>query len=117
VAQTSLEDRIKVLEAFVAQLKASRGHLAEAISREAGKPLWESNTEVDSMIGKIPLSIAAMNERRLPTEAAVAGGTAATRFRPIGVVAVLGPSTFRASSEWPHCPRAACGERGDLQTE
>src|SRR5258708_6681841 len=66
-AHTSIEDRIKILEAFVAQLKANRARLAEAISREAGKPLWESNTEVDSMIGKIPLSIAAMNERRRPT--------------------------------------------------
>lgn len=93
-AQTSVEDRIKILEAFVGQLKTNRVKLAEAISREAGKPLWESNTEVDSMIGKIPLSIAAMNERRRPTEAAVAGGIAATRFRPIGVVAVLGPFNF-----------------------
>ena len=93
-ANLAVDDRIKTLEAFVAQLKANRSRLAEAISKEAGKPLWESNTEVDSMIGKIPLSIAAMNERRKPSETAIAGGTAATRFKPIGVVAVLGPFNF-----------------------
>jgi len=91
---TPIEKRISLLESFVAQLKSNRARLAEAISREAGKPLWESNTEVDSMIGKIPLSIAAMNERRRSTQAAVAGGLAATRFKPIGVVAVLGPFNF-----------------------
>jgi succinylglutamic semialdehyde dehydrogenase len=93
-ANTPIEKRIALLESFVAQLKVNRARLVEAISREAGKPLWESNTEVDSMIGKIPLSIAAMNERRPPTESTVPGGIAATRFKPIGVVAVLGPFNF-----------------------
>jgi succinylglutamic semialdehyde dehydrogenase len=93
-ANIPVEKRIALLESFAAQLKTNRARLAEAISREAGKPLWESNTEVDSMIGKIPLSVAAMNERRKPTESAVPGGIAATRFKPIGVVAVLGPFNF-----------------------
>src|ERR1700761_3976418 len=44
-ANVPVENRIRYLEAFVAQLKLNRARLVEMISREAGKPAWESNTE------------------------------------------------------------------------
>jgi succinylglutamic semialdehyde dehydrogenase len=46
-----LQQRIFFLEAFAQQLKDNRSRLAEAISRETGKPTWEALSEVDSMIG------------------------------------------------------------------
>ena len=93
-SDTPLPQRIFFLQKFAEQLKANRADLAEAISRETGKPRWEALSEVDSMIGKVPVSIDAFNERRRPVETEAAGGTAATRFKPYGVVAVFGPFNF-----------------------
>jgi succinylglutamic semialdehyde dehydrogenase len=89
-----LQQRVFVLQHFAEQLTAHRAELAEAISREVGKPRWEAISEVDSMIGKVPVSIAAFNELRRPIEHEAAGGVAATRFKPYGVVAVFGPFNF-----------------------
>ena len=88
------ETRIALLLRFADQLKSHRAELSEIISRETGKPRWESLTEVDSMIGKVPLSIEAFNERRRPIERESGGAIAATRFKPHGVVAVFGPFNF-----------------------
>jgi len=93
-ADLPLQQRIFFLQQFAEQLKAHRAELAEAISREAGKPRWEALGEVDSMIGKVPVSIDAFNERRRPVEHEAAGGVAAMRFKPYGVVAVFGPFNF-----------------------
>jgi succinylglutamic semialdehyde dehydrogenase len=83
-----------VLEAFAERLKASKAGLAELISTETGKPLWEADEEVGAMAGKVPLSIQAARERRSPAEFDLAGATAAVRFKPHGVVAVFGPFNF-----------------------
>jgi succinylglutamic semialdehyde dehydrogenase len=93
-AMTSLEERTRVIEAFAGQLRGARETLAEIISREVGKPNWESLTEVDAMIGKAALSIRAYAERRKTLRENAAGATAVTRFKPHGVVAVLGPFNF-----------------------
>src|SRR5690606_41449726 len=47
-----------------------------------------------SMMGKIPISVKAYNERTGHTESDVAGGHAVLRHRPHGVVAVFGPYNF-----------------------
>lgn len=93
-AEEPLQRRIFFLQAFAEQLKSHRDELAEAICREVGKPRWEALSEVDSMIGKVPVSIDAFNERRRPVFSEVSGGVAATRFKPYGVLAVLGPFNF-----------------------
>ena len=91
---TTIERRIELLNAFAEQVKSRRAELAEAISLEIGKPRWESLTEVDAMINKVPVTIAAFNERRRPVVNESATGTTATRFKPHGVVAVFGPFNF-----------------------
>ena len=93
-SQLPVARRIHSLQHFAESLKSGRAELAEAISRETGKPRWESLGEVDSMINKVPVSIDAFNERRRPVEHEMAGALAATRFKPYGVVAVLGPFNF-----------------------
>lgn len=85
-----LEERAALLRAFAARLTERKADLADLISREVGKPLWESLTEVQSMIGKIDLSLAAHEKRCADFTA----GPAVARFRPQGVVAVLGPFNF-----------------------
>jgi succinylglutamic semialdehyde dehydrogenase len=89
-----LAERARLLEAFASALRARRRPLAEAISLEVGKPLWESLGEVDAMIGKIPLTLEAWRERRAETATAGAGGQTITRWRPVGVLAVFGPFNF-----------------------
>lgn len=87
-------ERARVVEAFGEQLKSSRSSLAELISRETGKPLWESDEELAAMIGKVGLSIQSATERRSPSEFNLAGATAAVRYKPHGVVGVFGPFNF-----------------------
>jgi succinylglutamic semialdehyde dehydrogenase len=93
-ASVPLSQRAAVLEVFAAQLRAHKPELAEIIARETGKPLWESLTEVDSMIAKVPVSLKAYHERRAETAVEAAGGSAITRYKPHGVVAVFGPFNF-----------------------
>lgn len=89
-----LTDRAAFLHAYARELEAQRPSLAEAICLETGKPHWESLTEVSAMIGKVAASIDAYHERRAETTQSLNGVAAATRFKPLGVVAVLGPFNF-----------------------
>jgi succinylglutamic semialdehyde dehydrogenase len=88
------DERIAFLHRFADQLNSHRAALAEIISQETGKPKWESLTEVDSMIGKVPVSIDAFHQRRQPNERETGCVISATRFKPHGVVAVFGPFNF-----------------------
>ncbi|MBI5250782.1 MAG: succinylglutamate-semialdehyde dehydrogenase [Desulfomonile tiedjei] len=85
------EERIRYVEVFKTIVEAHKQELAESISREVGKPLWESNTEVDGIAGKVDLSVEAYNERRCSSRMDFGGAEAVTRFKPHGVVAVFGP--------------------------
>lgn len=85
-----LEERAVLLRAFAAELAAHKEALAHAISDEVGKPHWEALTEVQSMIGKIDLAIEAHAKRCGEFRSSVG----VTRFKPHGVVAVLGPFNF-----------------------
>lgn len=89
-----LEQRIAHVLAFKAALEQQRDSLAETISRETGKPLWETRGEVASMIGKVDLSITAQVERAGERHTTMPFGEAVLRHRPHGVMAVLGPFNF-----------------------
>lgn len=93
-ADTRLEDRFRYLEAFRDQLEGNRKELAQTISRETGKPRWESLTEAASMIGKVAVSIEAYRDRCREVTGESAGASTVVRFRPHGAVAVLGPFNF-----------------------
>ena len=83
-------EREALLHAFARQLSTQQEAMAQAISREVGKPHWEALTEVQSMAGKINISIEA-HARRCAEFNNTLG---ITRFKPHGVVAVLGPFNF-----------------------
>jgi succinylglutamic semialdehyde dehydrogenase len=93
-ALRSLEQRIEVLEAFANCLKAHADELARCIGEETGKPLWESATEVSSMVNKVAISIQSYRERTGEKSAPLADATAVLRHKPHGVVAVFGPYNF-----------------------
>lgn len=93
---TRLEERAAALERYADAVRADRAGLADAISRETGKPRWEALTEVDAMVAKVATSIEMHARRRPEEEAEIAGATARTHYRPIGVLAVLGPFNLPA---------------------
>jgi succinylglutamic semialdehyde dehydrogenase len=91
---TPLPQRIAFARTFAEILKRDTTSLAIDISRETGKPLWETKAEVGSMIGKVELSIRAQVERAGERRSDAAFGQAVLRHRPHGVMAVLGPYNF-----------------------
>lgn len=93
-AQSSLDARISVLEAFADRLKAKADILARCIGEETGKPLWESVTEVTSMVNKVAISVQSYRERTGEKSGPLADATAVLRHKPHGVVAVFGPYNF-----------------------
>ena len=93
-AALSVEARTYVFHQLKAVLEQRSDTLAELISRETGKPLWESRSEVGTMIGKIDVSIAAQAERAGERHQPMLAGEAVLRHRPHGVMAVLGPYNF-----------------------
>jgi len=93
-ADRNRQDRIDAVKRYQAVLKARAPEIAEAISRETGKALWETTTEVGAMQGKVDISIRAYDERTGERETATGFGRAVLRHRPHGVAAVLGPFNF-----------------------
>ena len=93
-ADAPLDDRIAAVRRYKAVLEARAPEYAADISRETGKPLWETKAELGSMIAKVEVSIAAQAERAGSREAATGFGRAVLRHRPHGVMAVLGPFNF-----------------------
>ncbi|EIZ80674.1 succinylglutamic semialdehyde dehydrogenase [Novosphingobium sp. Rr 2-17] len=93
-ASLSVEERVAAAERYRAVLEARKETIATIISRETGKPLWETRAELASMIGKVGLSIAAQAERAGEKRNAMPFGEAVLRHRPHGVMAVLGPFNF-----------------------
>jgi len=93
-AAMSIDDRAVCLTRFAQELRQHRDELREIICEETGKPRWESATEVDAMIGKIAISIESHRNRRPETVIKIADGAGVTRYKPHGVVAVLGPFNF-----------------------
>ena len=101
-----IEQRAEILQSFAAILEQQKEELAALIAREIGKPLWEAKTEVAAMNGKIKISIAAHEKRCSEFR----GGNATTRFRPHGVLAVLGPYNFPGHLPNGHiCPALLAG--------
>lgn len=93
---TTLEARAAILRRYAELVRAEHEPFAEALALETGKPLWEARTEVDATIAKVEISIAQHAERRAETTGELGDAVARTRFRPIGVLAVLGPFNLPA---------------------
>jgi len=95
-ADLSLDER----KTYILRLKEGyvnySEELAEMISREVGKPLWEAKAEVQSMINKIDVtlneSLKLVEEKEVPN--AVGSTPGFLRFKPRGVMAVIGPFNF-----------------------
>ncbi|MBT0668266.1 succinylglutamate-semialdehyde dehydrogenase [Novosphingobium profundi] len=89
-----LEERVAAVQRFAEVLAGDEEGLAQIISRETGKLLWESRTEAKGMVGKVAVSIKAQAERTGERRQDMPFGEAVLRHRGHGVMAVLGPYNF-----------------------
>ena len=87
-------ERTSILQAFASELETRSDQIAEAISRDMGKALWESRAEAATMVGKVAVSIKAQNERAGTKDLDAAFGSMHLTHRPHGVMAVYGPFNF-----------------------
>jgi succinylglutamic semialdehyde dehydrogenase len=94
-ASQPLAYRIEALRRFANVVRQKSDAFTDLLARETGKPIWEARTEVESVIAKVDISIAAYSQR---TGQQRLEGTMnvrmALRHKPHGVLAVLGPYNF-----------------------
>lgn len=93
-SETPFDVRAGIAREFARGLGEEKAALAHLIGRETGKPLWEAETEVATMINKVEISIKAYQERTGEKRTPQADALAVLRHRPHGVVAVFGPYNF-----------------------
>lgn len=95
-SQASQQSRIDILYKLRDLFAQKKEDLATVISRETGKPFWESLTEAGAMANKFAITI----EHSLQliagetVENALPGVTGKVVYKPRGVMAVLGPFNF-----------------------
>ena len=95
-ATLDFSTRANYLQKFSNRVEQRRQELTQLIADEAGKPLWEAATEISAVIAKVELSIRAHQERRSEHQQSTTDATSHLRYKPHGVVAVLGPFNFPA---------------------
>jgi succinylglutamic semialdehyde dehydrogenase len=95
-ADLSMEDRKNHLMLLKESYLAHAEVLATLISREIGKPFWEAKQEVQSMVNKIDVTIndalELVKEKKIDNASGNTPGF--LRFKPRGVMAVIGPFNF-----------------------
>ena len=95
-ALTPVAERIHIMERYRDLIKRDAEDLARLISRETGKPFWETKTEAATVSGKVDISIKAYHERTGERTSTAGATNAVLRHKPHGVMAVLGPYNFPA---------------------
>lgn len=90
--RTALPERAACLKRYQAQLGAHRAELVQTIVREVGKPAWEAATEVDAMIAKVDVMLG--EGHSYTADRVIADLPGEIRYRPHGVIAVIGPFNF-----------------------
>ena len=95
-ALTPLIDRVAIMRRYKEIIERDAEDLARLISRETGKPFWETKTESATVAGKVDISIRAHEERTGTRETATGATRGVLRHKPHGVMAVLGPFNFPA---------------------
>lgn len=93
---TSPESRADLLKRYQAAIKRREEDLIYTMAREVGKPLWECKTEVAAMVNKVDItlndSMTLVSTLSLPGLMPETRGVC--RYRPLGVMAVVGPFNF-----------------------
>ncbi|MGZ6142753.1 MAG: aldehyde dehydrogenase family protein [Myxococcales bacterium] len=100
------EPRVQLVRDIGAVLKKREEELARAIALDVGKPLWEARTEAQACSAKAAITA----DDGMKLVAGFTQGAQELRFRPLGVLAVLGPFNFPVHLPNGHVlPALACG--------
>lgn len=93
-----ISDKQNIIKRFAEYVNEHVDEAAKIISDENGKPFWEAKTEVKSLINKVQVVFDAYEERaKIKVKELANGRMSYTRYRPYGVMAVLGPFNFPMS--------------------
>lgn len=93
----TLNKRKEIIKNFTKIVEDEKPNLINIVAREAGKPFWEASIEVNALVTKLTASIEAYEKRNTETSREVKGLLSKTRFKPHGVLGVLGPFNFPLS--------------------
>lgn len=97
-SQLDLSERKQYLKRLAEIFLSKKEDFARIISRETGKPLWESRTEAGAICGKINItiehSLKLVQDEKI--ENALPGVDGVIRYRAKGVMSVIGPFNFPA---------------------
>ena len=93
-SRTSFEERAACLHRYADAVRANADRLAEAISREMGKVLWEAKTEASACANKVGITLD--DGMQLVRDVVPEGVPGRVRYLPRGVMAVIGPFNFPA---------------------
>lgn len=97
-AKLSLEERKTYLVRLKEIFETEKNRMAQAISRDTGKPLWDALAEAGALASKIDItlnySVKMIAEERVTN--ALPGVDGVIRYKGRGVMAVLGPFNFPA---------------------
>ena len=91
-ARLSVNERVKKLSPLTKIIKSSWPELAQIISRETGKPLWESEGEVKALVGKTQFVLGEALDRI--KEQIISKAQGRIRFKSRGLILVIGPFNF-----------------------
>lgn len=95
-SRRSWEERAEILRRFAKLAEQNTHTLAKAISDEVGKPLWDAATEAKAVVSKCDITIEAYQRLCDDTQVATDALKGRVIYRPLGVVAVIGPFNFPA---------------------
>src|SRR5262249_42183278 len=90
--RTNLSTRAEILRRYAKALEKNQERLAPMISREMGKVLWEARSEVALMMNKVKVTLD--EGLRLIADMQPEGLKGWLRYRPRGVMVVIGPFNF-----------------------
>lgn len=97
-ARLTMADRANYLMRLKEMFISNEDKMAECISRDTGKPLWEAMTEAKALSQKIDVtlqhSIKLVADEHIPN--ALPGVEGVIRYKSRGVMAVIGPFNFPA---------------------
>lgn len=97
-SELPMGERISHLQRLATVFDAHKEEMATIISRETGKPLWETRTEASALSAKIKITIEEsldlVKDVRVPNALPSVEGV--IRYKPKGVAVVLGPFNFPA---------------------
>ena len=93
-AALSRAQREQALRRVQTELAARKEAIAQAITREIGKPLWEARGEAGGLAPRIDLTCGSISADVADWD--LPNGAGRGRYLPLGAVAVLGPFNFPA---------------------